>query len=94
LLSLAKLTITPKPIEAVLLTLAIIIASGRLIPRLLQRQQPTVSDSFLIASILNAIGLFATDVLTYKWGGMADDDAPKPSTAQLIALKKVSHLLV
>jgi hypothetical protein len=53
-----------------------------------------VSDSFLIASILNAIGLFATDVLTYKWGGMADDDAPEPSTAQLVALKKVSHLLV
>ncbi|EAT76514.1 hypothetical protein HBI56_230980 [Parastagonospora nodorum] len=77
------------PIEAVLLSLAILIASGRLLPRLAQRAQPTASDSFLIASILNAIGLFVTDVMTYKWGGMAGDDAPEPPTAQLIALKKV-----
>lgn len=32
-----------------------------------------------------------TDVMTYKWGGMAGDDAPEPPTEQLIALKKVSY---
>jgi hypothetical protein len=75
-----------------MLGLAILIASGRLVPRIIQRQHPTVSDSFLIASILNAIGLFITDTLTYHWGGMAaeDADAPEPSVDQIIALKKVS----
>ncbi|KAL5119920.1 hypothetical protein ACEQ8H_002282 [Pleosporales sp. CAS-2024a] len=77
------------PIEAVLLSLAILVASGRLVPRLVQRLQLTVSDGFLVASIINAMGLFATDTMTYKWGGMADDDAPEPSTDGLIALKKV-----
>ncbi|KAJ4400017.1 hypothetical protein N0V91_008992 [Didymella pomorum] len=79
------------PIEAVLLALAILLASGRLVPRFLQRQSPTTSDSFLIASILNALALFITDILTYSWGGMAGDDAdaPEPSDAQRIALKKV-----
>jgi hypothetical protein len=65
-----------------------LIASGRLIPRFLQRQYPTVSDSFLIASILDAIGLFITDTLTYKLGGMAEDDV-EMSTDQLMMLKKV-----
>jgi hypothetical protein len=50
-----------------------------------------LSDCFLIASILDAIGLFVTDVMTYKWGGMAGDNAPEPPTEQLIALKKVSY---
>lgn len=70
------------------------IASGRLIPRLIQRQYPTLSDSFLIASILNTIALFATDVMTYKMGGMDEYDptAPEPSVAQAIALKKVGCL--
>jgi hypothetical protein len=66
------------------------IASGRLVPRLLQRQALTVSDSFLVASILNAIGLFTTDTLTYKWGGMAEDEGgSEQSAAELVALKKV-----
>ncbi|KAF2123835.1 hypothetical protein P153DRAFT_351315 [Dothidotthia symphoricarpi CBS 119687] len=79
------------PIEAFLLALAILLASGRLIPRFLQRQYPTISDSFLIAAIINAIALFITDVMTYKWGGMAEDDpdAPEPSIAHVVALKKV-----
>lgn len=74
------------------MALALLLASGRLIPRFLLRQYPTVSDSFLIASILNAIGLFITDVLTYEWGGMGGDDpdAPGPSDARVIALKKVN----
>lgn len=81
-----------KPIEGTLLALAMLLASGRLVPRLLQRQCPTVSDSLLIASILDAIGLFITDYLTYIWGGMSDD-VPEPSTARVIALKKVSGQL-
>jgi hypothetical protein len=50
-----------------------------------------LSDSFLIASILNAIALFITDVITYNWGGMDeyDPDAPEPPASQQIALKKV-----
>ncbi|KAI4713146.1 hypothetical protein J4E89_002125 [Alternaria sp. Ai002NY15] len=75
------------PIEATLMALAIFLASGRLVPRLLQRQYPTVSDSLLIASILDAIGLFVTDYLTYIWGGMTDN--AEASTARVIALKKV-----
>ncbi|KAH9881158.1 hypothetical protein J1614_001653 [Plenodomus biglobosus] len=78
------------PVEATLLALAMLIASGRLIPRLLHRQRPTTSDNFLIASILNAIALFITDVMTYSWGGMSDDpDAPELSEDRAIALKKV-----
>ncbi|CAN9432589.1 unnamed protein product [Alternaria alternata] len=76
------------PIEGTLLALAMLVASGRLVPRFLQRQCPTVSDSLLIASILDAIGLFVTDYLTYTWGGMSDD-VPEPSVARVIALKKV-----
>jgi hypothetical protein len=44
-----------------------------------------VSDSFLIASILDAIGLFITDTLTYK---LAEDDV-EMSNDQLMTLKKV-----
>ena len=68
-----------------------LLASGRLVPRFLQQHDPTVSDSLLIASILNAIELFITDTLTYKWGGMAeeDDSSSVPSKAHIIALKKV-----
>jgi hypothetical protein len=73
-----------------MLALAIFIASGRLIPRLLSRQSPTVSDSFLIASILDGLGLFITDTMTYQWGGMAEDDVEIP-VDQLKALKKVCH---
>jgi len=74
-----------------LLALAIFISSGRLVPRFLQQQRLTVSDGFLIAAVINAIGLFITDTLTYKWGGMADEsaDGAEPSLDQVIALKKV-----
>ena len=76
-----------------MLVLAVLIASGRLIPRLLQRQSLTLSDSFLVASLLNAVALFTTDVMTYSWGGMSDDaDAPEPSPARQIGLKKVRRL--
>jgi hypothetical protein len=80
-----------QPIEAFLLALAIFIASGRLVPKIWQHQYPTLSDSFLIASILNTIALFITDYLTYKLGGMEEYDptAPEPSVSQAIALKKV-----
>jgi hypothetical protein len=49
-----------------------------------------VSDSFLIASILNASGLFITDTLTYVWGGMAEEDT-ESSISRIIELKKVRH---
>jgi hypothetical protein len=51
-----------------------------------------VSDSFLIASILDCLGLFITDALTYRWGGMSEDDIEIPID-QLQALKKVSYHL-
>jgi hypothetical protein len=66
-----------------LLVLGIVTALGRLIPRILQRQSFTVSDSFLIASIYNAVVLFITNVMTYRWGGMEDIHV------ELISLKKV-----
>ncbi|KAL5378365.1 hypothetical protein DPSP01_009122 [Paraphaeosphaeria sporulosa] len=74
------------PIEATLMALAIMLASGRLVPRVLQHIHPTTSDSFLIASILNMLALFITDTMTYKLGGMSDAG---PSEADLIKLKKV-----
>jgi hypothetical protein len=83
--------VSAKPIEATLMALALLLASGRLVPRLVQRQYPTLSDSLLIASILDIIGLFVTDYLTYIWGGMTDD--AEASTARVIALKKVSRQL-
>jgi hypothetical protein len=74
------------------MALAMLIASGRLVPRLLQRQSLTVSDNFLIISIFNTVGLFITDTLTYKWGGMAEDEgASEQSVADIIALKKVTQ---
>ncbi|EMD63946.1 hypothetical protein COCSADRAFT_182109 [Bipolaris sorokiniana ND90Pr] len=76
------------PIEAMLLGLSTFVASGRLVPRFVQRQHLTLSDCFLVASILDAIGLFVTDVLTYEWGGMAEDEV-EMSDARAIALKKV-----
>jgi hypothetical protein len=82
-----------KPIEATLLALAMFVASGRLVPRLWQRLHLTLSDTFLIASVIDATCLFITDALTYKWGGMADNssDGPEPSANQMIALKKVQY---
>ncbi|KAF2441556.1 hypothetical protein P171DRAFT_434216 [Karstenula rhodostoma CBS 690.94] len=68
------------------MALAIVIASGRLVPRALQRIYPTPSDSFLIASIFNMLALFITDTMTYQLGGMSDSE---PSEADLIKLKKV-----
>lgn len=68
------------------MALAIVLASGRLLPRALQRVHPTASDSFLIASILNMLALFITDTMTYQLGGMSDAE---PSEADLITLKKV-----
>lgn len=76
-----------KPIEATLLAVAIVLASGRLVPRAIQRLSPSISDIFLIISILNTIALFITDVMTYKLGGMSDDE---PSEADYIKLLKVS----
>jgi hypothetical protein len=68
------------------MSLAIVLASGRLVPRVLQRINPTASDCFLIASILNMLALFITDAMTYKLGGMSDAE---PSESDLIKLKKV-----
>lgn len=82
------LTSIHKPIEATLLALGILLASCRLVPRFLQRQYPTVSDSFLIASVCNGVALFITDVMTYSWGGMGEVDL-EPSAARAISLKKV-----
>lgn len=68
------------------MAMAILLASGRLIPRALQRMNPTVSDCFLITSIFNMLALFITDTMTYQMGGMAGEG---PSGDGLIKLKKV-----
>ncbi|KAK1573749.1 archaeal flagellin N-terminal-like domain-containing protein [Colletotrichum navitas] len=81
------------PIEAVLLTLAVTLVLARLYLRLiLQRQTPTLSDWFLIASILDAIALFSTDTMAYKLGGMDEYDpfAPEAPEDQQISLMKVA----
>ncbi|KAJ8117177.1 hypothetical protein OPT61_g1556 [Boeremia exigua] len=79
------------PIEASLLVLATLLASCRLVPRFLQRHYPTLSDCFLVASILDAFALFITDVMTYSWGGMSGGSVKtsEPSTTRAISLKKV-----
>ncbi|KAF9738543.1 archaeal flagellin n-terminal-like domain-containing protein [Paraphaeosphaeria minitans] len=74
------------PTEATLMALAMVLASGRLVPRAVQRIHPTASDSFLIASILNMLALFITDTMTYKLGGMSEAE---PSEADLVKLKKI-----
>ncbi|KAE8828224.1 hypothetical protein P3342_008712 [Pyrenophora teres f. teres] len=76
------------PIEGILMGLALLLASGRLVPRFAQRQYPTVSDSLLIVSIFDIIGLFITDTMTYKLGGMSNGEK-EASMSQVIALKKV-----
>lgn len=77
-----------QPIESILLGFCILVASGRLVPRLLQRQRLTLSDCLLVASILDAIGLFVTDVMTYELGGMSEEEL-ETTEARRIALKKV-----
>ncbi|KAI0610722.1 hypothetical protein TUN205_05005 [Pyrenophora tritici-repentis] len=62
------------PIEGILMGLSLLLASGRLVPRFAQRHYPTVSDSLLIVSILDVIGLFITDTMTYKLGGMSEEE--------------------
>lgn len=81
-----------QPIEAILMVLCMLVASGRLVPRLVQGQHLTLSDSLLVVSILDAIGLFATDVLTYEYGGMSEEET-ESSVAQTIALKKVRTIV-
>ncbi|KAM0331403.1 hypothetical protein ACHAQA_003076 [Verticillium albo-atrum] len=83
---------TPKeavvPVEAVLLVFTILIVVARLLVRLVrQRQDLTVCDWLLVASMLNATALFITDVLAYKLGTLG----PYPeSVADQISLKKVN----
>lgn len=81
-----------QPIEAMLMVLCMLVASGRLVPRLVQGHHLTLSDSLLVVSILDAIGLFATDALTYEYGGMSEEET-ESSVAQTIALKKVRRMV-
>lgn len=81
------------PIEAVLLAVSTLLVLARLSLRTIrQRQHLTVSDWFLVASLLDAAALFATDTVAYKLGGMDeyDPDAPEPSIQDQITLMKVS----
>ncbi|KAH7141791.1 archaeal flagellin N-terminal-like domain-containing protein [Dactylonectria macrodidyma] len=81
------------PVEATLLTLAVILTSLRLFLRLvLQRTRLTVSDWLLVASVLDAVALLATDTMTYNLGGMDeyDPDAPPTPVADEIASMKIA----
>lgn len=84
---------TDQPIEATLLSLAIVFVFARLFLRLVrQRQKLTLSDWILIASLCDAIALFTTDAMAYNLGGMDEYDpkAPEPPVADQIKLMKVS----
>lgn len=83
------------PVEATLLSIALLLTILRLFLRLiLQRTRLTVSDWLLIASSLNCIALFATDTMAYNLGGMDSYTGPGdmgPTTpADEVALKKVT----
>ncbi|KAK2008215.1 archaeal flagellin N-terminal-like domain-containing protein [Colletotrichum eremochloae] len=81
------------PIEAMLLTLAVSLVLARLYLRLYRQHQTlTLSDCFLIVSILDAIALFSTDAMAYKLGGMDEYDpfAPEAPADQQIELMKVA----
>ncbi|KDN67119.1 putative archaeal flagellin N-terminal-like domain-containing protein [Colletotrichum sublineola] len=81
------------PIEAMLLTLAVSLVLARLYLRLYRQHQTlTLSDFFLIVSILDAIALFSTDAMAYKLGGMDEYDpfAPEAPANQQIELMKVA----
>ncbi|KAK1995323.1 archaeal flagellin N-terminal-like domain-containing protein [Colletotrichum falcatum] len=81
------------PIEAMLLTLAVSLVLVRLYLRVIrQRQTLTVSDWFLIISIIDAIALFSTDALAYRLGGMDEYDpfAPEAPSDQQVTLMKVA----
>ncbi|KAM0552368.1 hypothetical protein ACHAPJ_007928 [Fusarium lateritium] len=81
------------PIEAVLLTVATLLVLARLTLRIIrQNQSLTISDWLLIASLFDAIALFATDTAAYNLGGMDeyDPNAPERSIEDQITLLKVS----
>ncbi|KAF5660276.1 archaeal flagellin n-terminal [Fusarium heterosporum] len=81
------------PIEAVLLGVSSLLVLARLSLRTIrQHQSLTVSDWFLIASLLDAAALFATDTAAYNLGGMDeyDPNAPERSLSDQITLKKVA----
>ncbi|CAG9972553.1 unnamed protein product [Clonostachys byssicola] len=69
------------PVEATLLSIALIFILSRLFLRLvLSRTRLTLSDWLLIASGADAIALFISDAMTYKLGGMDDYDPDAPET--------------
>ncbi|KAH7229868.1 archaeal flagellin N-terminal-like domain-containing protein [Fusarium oxysporum] len=81
------------PIEAVLFGISTLLVLARLALRTIrQHQSLTVSDWFLIASLLDAAALFGTDTAAYNLGGMDEYDpsAPPRSIEDQITLMKVS----
>lgn len=82
-----------QPIEAVLFGISTLLVLARLALRTIrQHQSLTVSDWFLIASLLDAAALFGTDTAAYNLGGMDEYDpsAPPRSIEDQITLMKVS----
>ncbi|KAI6781463.1 uncharacterized protein J7T54_001425 [Emericellopsis cladophorae] len=83
---------TPKvavvPVESILIALSLAAVVARLaVRRVHQGQSLTVCDWLLVASMLDAIALFTTDMLAYKLGALG----PYPTTeAEQISLKKVT----
>ncbi|KAF5583105.1 archaeal flagellin n-terminal-like domain-containing protein [Fusarium pseudoanthophilum] len=81
------------PIEAVLFGISTLLVLARLALRTIrQHQSLTVSDWFLVASLLDAAALFGTDTAAYNLGGMDEYDpsAPPRSIEDQITLMKVS----
>ncbi|KAF4337277.1 archaeal flagellin n-terminal-like domain protein [Fusarium beomiforme] len=81
------------PIEAVLFGISTVLVLARLALRTIrQHQSLTISDWFLVASLIDAAALFGTDTAAYNLGGMDEYDptAPPRSIEDQIMLKKVS----
>lgn len=74
--------------ESILIVLTIAIVIARLVVRLVrQKQTLTVCDWLLVASLLDAVALFASDMVAYKLGTLG----PYPtSESGQISLKKVN----
>ncbi|KAI8654558.1 hypothetical protein NCS57_01202300 [Fusarium keratoplasticum] len=81
------------PIEAMLFSVSSVLVLARLFLRTIrQKQNLTISDWLLVASLLDAAALFGTDTASYNLGGMDEYDPNKPerSTEDQITLMKVS----
>lgn len=80
------------------MTLAYVLVITRLCIRIFQqRQKPSLSDAFLIVSVLDALGLAICDTESYKLGAMSGnsfgDETGPAALAREVTLSKVCKIL-